>query len=317
MTVPGTPLKDTVPAPWVAPKLLPETVTAVPAVPEVGERLEIDGAGTTVKLTPLLFTPLANTTTFPFVAPVGTVATMLAALQLVTVAVVPLNLTVPKPCVEPKFEPAIVTDAPIAADGGDRLVILGAGTTVKVKPLLAVPLTVTITLPVVAPDGTLATMVLFPQLVTLAVTPLNFTVLLPCELPNPDPLIETEAPTAPDVGERLEMLSVANAEDAQQQKRRRSPVMPITLRVAEGWKYITRFIAPPPLGVHDETRATNTAVRPQRGLDCNRLDSVNGALYRVASIYMSSLFFDGTSTYNSTDMKNDRPKEHEDTNCGH
>jgi hypothetical protein len=63
----------------------------------VGERLVMLGADTTVKLDPLLFTPLANTTTFPVVAPLGTVVTRLVALQLVTVAVVPLNFTVPEP----------------------------------------------------------------------------------------------------------------------------------------------------------------------------------------------------------------------------
>jgi len=52
------------------------------------------GAATTVKLTPLLSTPLACTTTFPVVAPDGTVTAMLEALHVVTVAVVPLNLTV-------------------------------------------------------------------------------------------------------------------------------------------------------------------------------------------------------------------------------
>lgn len=72
-------------------------VTAVPTVPDVTERLEIEGAGTTVKLTPLLLTPLAKTTTFPVVAPEGTVATTLVAVQLVTVAAVPLNFTVPEP----------------------------------------------------------------------------------------------------------------------------------------------------------------------------------------------------------------------------
>jgi len=66
-------------------------------VPEVGERLVMLGAETTVKLTPFVFTPLAFTTTFPVVAPDGTVATMLDAPQLVTVALVPLNLTVPLP----------------------------------------------------------------------------------------------------------------------------------------------------------------------------------------------------------------------------
>jgi len=52
------------------------------------------GAASTVKLIPFVFTPLAFTTTFPVVVPEGTVATILLALQLVTVAVVPLNLTV-------------------------------------------------------------------------------------------------------------------------------------------------------------------------------------------------------------------------------
>jgi len=48
----------------------------------------------TVKTTPLLATPPTFTTTFPLVAPVGTVTPMLVALQLVTGAAVPLNVTV-------------------------------------------------------------------------------------------------------------------------------------------------------------------------------------------------------------------------------
>jgi hypothetical protein len=53
---------------------------------------------------------------------------MLVALQFpeVTVAVVPLNLTVLVPWVEPNPVPAMVTDAPIAPLAGDRLVMLGA-----------------------------------------------------------------------------------------------------------------------------------------------------------------------------------------------
>jgi hypothetical protein len=46
---------------------------------------------------PLVFTPLAFTTTLPFVAPVGTVVTIDVALQLVMVAAMLLNLTVPVP----------------------------------------------------------------------------------------------------------------------------------------------------------------------------------------------------------------------------
>jgi hypothetical protein len=47
-----------------------------------------------VKFTPLLAAPLTVTTTFPVLAPLGTVTVTLVALQLVTVATVPLNLTV-------------------------------------------------------------------------------------------------------------------------------------------------------------------------------------------------------------------------------
>jgi len=83
----------------------------------------------TVKLTPLLATPPAVTTTFPVVAPAGTDATMLVALQLVGVAVVALNFTVLVPCVAPKFAPAIVTDAPTSPDVGFKPVMLGPGTT--------------------------------------------------------------------------------------------------------------------------------------------------------------------------------------------
>jgi hypothetical protein len=62
----------------------------------------------------------------PVVAPVGTVATIDVAPQLVIVAAdVVLNVTVLVSCVVPKFVPVIVTDAPIAPDVGDRLVMLG------------------------------------------------------------------------------------------------------------------------------------------------------------------------------------------------
>jgi hypothetical protein len=50
---------------------------------------------------------------------------MLVALQLVAVAVVPLNFNVLAPCVAPKFAPVIVTDAPTSPDVGFKLVIPG------------------------------------------------------------------------------------------------------------------------------------------------------------------------------------------------
>src|SRR5579859_7963929 len=174
VTLAAVPLNATVPLPCVAPKFVPLIVTAAPTAPVLIDRLVMLGAATTVKLTPLLATPLAFTTTLPVVAPLGTVTAMLVALQLVTLAAVPLNATVPLPCVAPKFVPLIVTAAPTAPVLIDRLVMLGAATTVKLTSLLATPLAFTTTLPVVAPLGTVTAMLVALQLVTLAVVPLNF-----------------------------------------------------------------------------------------------------------------------------------------------
>jgi hypothetical protein len=70
--------------------------------------------------------------------------------------------------------------------------------------LVDTPFTVTTTLPVVAPVGTNTTIDVAPQLVIeVTAVPLNFTVLLPLDEPKPSPLIVTDAPTAPEVGERL------------------------------------------------------------------------------------------------------------------
>lgn len=63
----------------------------------VTDRLLILGAATTVKLTPLLGTPDAVTTTFPVVAPDGTGTAIVAALQLVGVPAIPWKLTDPVP----------------------------------------------------------------------------------------------------------------------------------------------------------------------------------------------------------------------------
>ena len=77
---------------------MPVIVTDAPTAPEVGDKLVIVGVARTVKETPLVLTPLAVTTTFPVVAPVGTTATIDVLLQLVIeLAAVPLNLTPPVP----------------------------------------------------------------------------------------------------------------------------------------------------------------------------------------------------------------------------
>src|SRR6266436_6136139 len=213
VAVAATPLNVTVLVPCVAPKFAPLIVTELPTNPEVGLKLVMLGPGTvTVKFMPLLTTPPTVTTTLPVVAPAGTGATMLVALQLVGVAVIPLNVAVLVPCVAPKFAPVIVTDVPISPDAGFKLVMLGPGTvTVKFMPLLATPPTLTTTFPVVAPDGTSTTTLVALQLVGVAVIPLNFTVLVPCVAPKFAPLIVTELPTNPEVGLKLVMLGAGAA----------------------------------------------------------------------------------------------------------
>jgi hypothetical protein len=103
------PLKVTVLLPWVPPKLDPEMVTGVPGTPTDSETPVMTGEEVTRKGAPLLPWPDTVTTTFPVVAPAGTVATMPVELQLDTVAAAPLKLTVLLPCVDPKPVPAIVT----------------------------------------------------------------------------------------------------------------------------------------------------------------------------------------------------------------
>jgi hypothetical protein len=100
-------------------------VTGVPTPPDVVDRLVILGAGTTVKLTPLLLVEFTVTTTLPVVAPEGTVVEILVLLQLDTLAGVPLNCTVLVPWLDPKFEPVMVTAAPTAPEVGDRLLMAG------------------------------------------------------------------------------------------------------------------------------------------------------------------------------------------------
>lgn len=78
--------------------------------------------------------------------------------------------------------------------------------TVKGTPLLAVPRTVTTTLPLVAPLGTETTMLVALQLVGVPARPLKVTVLEPWLAPKFAPLMVTEVPRGPDVGLMPEML---------------------------------------------------------------------------------------------------------------
>jgi hypothetical protein len=123
----------------------------------------------------------------------------------VGVAAVPLNVTPLVPWVAPKFAPMILTGAPTAAEDGDKLLMLGVGSTVNAAPGLGKSFTATTTLPVVAPAGTVTAIDVALQFVGFASTPLNVTVLVPWATPKFVPVIVTAAPTAPDEGDRFVM----------------------------------------------------------------------------------------------------------------
>lgn len=199
---------------------MPEIVTDAPTAPEVGERLLIFGA--TVKLAPALATPETVTTTLPVVAAEGTGTRILVSLQPVGVAAVPLNLTLLVPCAAPKFVPVIVTGSPGEPEVGERLLMVGVGSTVKALPLLATPETVTTTFPVVAPAGTGTLILVALQVLGVEVVPLNFTVLVPRVEPKFEPVMVTVAPIPPEVGERLVIVGAAANETVDQRRTRNS-----------------------------------------------------------------------------------------------
>ncbi len=110
---------------------------------------------------------------------VGTGAVMLVAVQPVGVDGTPLKVTVPVPCVVPKFVPVMFTEVPTWPEVGFRLVMVGVGMTVKATELLATAETVTTTGPVAAAAGTGTVMLVAVHAVGDADVPLKVTVLAP------------------------------------------------------------------------------------------------------------------------------------------
>ncbi len=137
---------------------------------------------------------------------------MLVADHVVGAALMPLKVTVLALGSRRSWWPAIVTAVPTNPLVGARLVTVGGGAvTVNATPLLATPPTVTTTLPVVAPAGTCAMILVADHVVGAAVMPLKVTVLAPWLAPKLVPAIVTAVPTAALVGVRLAMIGGSGA----------------------------------------------------------------------------------------------------------
>ena len=215
----GIPLNATVLEPWLAPRFIPDTETAVPGLPEFGAI--VNRVGATVKEIELEAVPFTDTTTGPVVASAGTSAVIVDALQLVTCASIPLKeirLVKGRPtngslrpevasCDAPKPLPDIVTGVPVAPAPGEIADICGE--MVNRNALLARVGVVTTTGPEVALEGTTALMVESLQLNTLTGISLNVIVLVPCVDPNALPATVTVDPTGVGFGE-MEPIPGAN-----------------------------------------------------------------------------------------------------------
>src|SRR5438876_917467 len=181
-----------------------------PVVGPLGTVAEMAVAEVTEKLTALV--PLKRTAVAPVkavaligpvVAPLGTVAEIeVAEVTEKLTALVPLKVTAVAPV---KAVPLSVTLLPTGPLVGVKLVIVGAGITVKLLVLVAVPPgVVTLTGPVVAPLGTVAAIEVDEVTEKLtALVPLNVTDVAPVKAV---PLSVTLLPTGPLVGVKLAIV---------------------------------------------------------------------------------------------------------------
>jgi hypothetical protein len=191
-------------------KLLPDIVIVAPTAPLEGLKPVIEGVGNTVKLDELAtVTPLVVTEMVPVEAPTGTVVVILVAVDAVTTANVPLNLTTLLAGIVLKFNPDMVTVALTAPLDGLNPVIIGEGSTVKLDTLLTVtPFKVNDIGPVDAPTGTVVVILVVVDAMTTEATPLNVSTLSAAVVLKLLPVIVMVAPIAPLVGLNPDMDGV-------------------------------------------------------------------------------------------------------------
>ena len=214
-TVAATPLNLTVLFERVALYPVPLIVTVVPTAPAAGEKPEM--VGTTEKLVELVAVcPPTVTVIVPLpLALLGTATVRVVEVDAETVAATPLNLTVLFEGVVPsKFSPVMVTVEPTTPEAGVKLEITGAAT--KEEALVADwPPTVTEIVPVVVLLGTVTVRLVEVDAETVAVTPLNLTVLFEGVVPSKfNPVMVTVEPTAPEAGVKFEITGAATKEEA-------------------------------------------------------------------------------------------------------
>jgi hypothetical protein len=140
----------------------------------------------------------------PEVPPEGIVPVMEVPDQLAIGIGMPFKVSALLPWVAPNPFPLMLTCVPTGPLAGAIAEIDAFGRVNNQFRLLGLPLTVTCTSPVTAPDGMVATIWLSLQLTTLrAAPPARAIVLDPFVLWNPEPFTVTCVPITPFVGEML------------------------------------------------------------------------------------------------------------------
>jgi hypothetical protein len=200
-------LNETVlPAGWVDWKPDPLIVTSVFTAPLAGEIEVICGPGTVKFTSALLRTPATFTVIDPLIAVGGTLITICVSDQLTTTGVAPRMEIVLVPCVAPKPLPFTWTCncVPAGPLEGTSPLMSGPGYLYTTSELLVMLLTLTVTGPVEALLGALATILVSLHVLGVAEKPLKETVApVGFVAWNPEPLMVTEVPDTPPVGEML------------------------------------------------------------------------------------------------------------------
>ena len=100
-------------------------VAIVPTAPLVGEKLETAKRVTTNFVADMPVSELCVMAIGPVVAPSGMVVIISVSVELVTTALVPLNVTVLLLGVMEKLAPTIITGVPTGPLAGEKLVMMG------------------------------------------------------------------------------------------------------------------------------------------------------------------------------------------------
>ena len=198
-----TPRSETVEPPSAV--TLPPSTARVAVMP-VGVAVVTVGVVVTVKATPLLVPPGVVRVTGPVMAPAGTATSVMLVAEatvkpvVTTLALLPLKVMAVAPV---KPVPVRLITVPTGPLVDERLVRVGAVSTVKVTPLEVPPGVVMVTLPVVAPAGTVAVAVVaVVTLKVVAAVPLKLILVAPVK---PVPVMVTLVPIGPLRGAKLEM----------------------------------------------------------------------------------------------------------------